>query len=152
MYAIVFLAYGPDGGRQALDIAGTPNASGLERAGRCGLDDPTLASRALDLCTLAVSQCSMLGSDFVSGEVLERASDYFDRFTRARRAPARPSTAGLEPPAARAPSSPHLLAGGDGARDNAAGLGRDREPGNVGCGAGAICHIAGRVAGRPSPC
>ncbi|MEP7344701.1 MAG: glutamate-cysteine ligase family protein [Gemmatimonadaceae bacterium] len=85
---IAGLAYGPDGGRTALEIAGPPDAEALDRAGRCGLYDPALADRAAQLYSLALRECASLGDAFVNDETLDRAREYFDRFTRLRRSPA----------------------------------------------------------------
>lgn len=82
------LAYGPDGGRCALDIAGPADVHSLEHAGRCGLGDPALAGRAVQLADLAVRECVALGDAFVDAGVLDRARDFFDRFTRVHRSPA----------------------------------------------------------------
>ena len=82
------LAYGPDRGRAALEIAGPADEEKLERAGRAGLDDAGLAERAGQLVALALRQCAALGDGFVDGETLDLARDFFDRFTRPRRSPA----------------------------------------------------------------
>jgi glutamate--cysteine ligase len=82
------LANGPDQGRGALEIAGPPDVDQLDRAGRIGLDDPDIADRAGQLAALALSECAALGDRFVDGDTLDRARDFFDRFTRARRTPA----------------------------------------------------------------
>ena len=82
------LAYGPDRGRSAVEIAGPPDADQLDRAGRIGLEDPAFANRAGQLATLALTECAALGDSFVDGDTLDRARDFFDRFTRAQRSPA----------------------------------------------------------------
>ncbi len=82
------LAYGPDRGRMALEIAGSPDAATLTSAGRFGLDDRGLAARASQLAALALHECESLGETFVDEETLDRARDFFDRLTRARRSPA----------------------------------------------------------------
>jgi len=85
---IAALAYGPDHGRTALEIAGRPDAGAMDRAGRSGLDDPCLARRAGQLVELALHEATALGDRFIDGGYLDRARDFFVRFTRARRSPA----------------------------------------------------------------
>lgn len=82
------LVYGPDDGRQAMEIAGAPDAALLSRAGRCGLDDPNLAASCLELAELGISECARLGHDFVSPQILQAAADYVEHYTRRRRSPA----------------------------------------------------------------
>ncbi|MFN8572927.1 MAG: glutamate-cysteine ligase family protein [Gemmatimonadaceae bacterium] len=81
------LVYGPDGGRSAMEIAGSPDPALLARAGRCGVDDPQLAARSLQLAELGIAECAQLGPAFASDEVLETATAYFQRFTRRHRSP-----------------------------------------------------------------
>jgi glutamate--cysteine ligase len=85
---VAALAYGPDGGRTALELAGPPDNEALERAGRVGLDNASLADRALQLAELSLQEAFALGTDFIDETVIERTREYFDRYTRMRRSPA----------------------------------------------------------------
>lgn len=82
------LAYAPGAARAALEIAGPPDATLLERAGRCGMTDPALASRAQALAELSLHGLEALGSSFAESEVVEECRVFFDRFTRRGLAPA----------------------------------------------------------------
>jgi glutamate--cysteine ligase len=72
----------------ALDVLGSPDPDLLVRAGRDGLADPVLGATAPTLCDMALEGCAALGSDFVERADLERAAEYFDRYTRRRLSPA----------------------------------------------------------------
>ena len=72
----------------ASDVLGSPDADLLVRAGRDGLTDPTLRATAPTLCDMALEGCVALGSDFVEQADLERAGEYFDRYTRRGLSPA----------------------------------------------------------------
>ena len=72
----------------AADILGTPDAELLVRAGRDGLADPTLRAAAPTLCDMALEGCAALGTEFVTQADLERAAEYFDRYTRRGLSPA----------------------------------------------------------------
>ena len=88
---LVFLAgltCHPASARTALEIAGTPDPALLERAGRCGLSDPTLAAHAIELYQTALAGGESLGSAMIDERHLDVASDYFERYTRRGRSPA----------------------------------------------------------------
>jgi glutamate--cysteine ligase len=72
----------------ALGVLGAPDFDLLVRAGRDGLTDPTLRANAPTLCDMALEGCAALGSDFVEQADLERAAEYFDRYTRRGLSPA----------------------------------------------------------------
>jgi glutamate--cysteine ligase len=82
------LTYEPAAARAALEITGPPGATLLERAGRCGMTDPALASRAQELAELSLHGLEALGSSFAEGEMVEECRAFFDRFTRRGLAPA----------------------------------------------------------------
>jgi glutamate--cysteine ligase len=82
------LAYEPDAARGALEIAGPPDATLLERAGRCGMTDPAIAARARALAELSLHGLEALGGGFAEGEFVEECRAFFDRFTRRGIAPA----------------------------------------------------------------
>ena len=71
-----------------LDLLGPPDANLLVRGGREGLTDPVLGATAPALCDMALEGCSALGADFVEAADLERAAEYFERYTRRGRSPA----------------------------------------------------------------
>ena len=72
----------------AADILGSPDAELLVRAGRDGLADPVLYAAAQTLCDISLDGCTALGDDFVEQADLDRAAEYFDRYTRQGRSPA----------------------------------------------------------------
>ncbi len=72
----------------AADILGAPDAELLVRAGRDGLADPVLGDTAPTLCDMALDGCEALGAGFVEQADLERAAEYFDRYTRRGLSPA----------------------------------------------------------------
>jgi glutamate--cysteine ligase len=72
----------------ALDVLGAPDPDLLVRAGREGLADSVLGATAPTLCDMALEGCTALGSEFVEQADLERAAEYFDRYTRRGRSPA----------------------------------------------------------------
>ncbi|HTC22800.1 MAG TPA: glutamate-cysteine ligase family protein [Gemmatimonadales bacterium] len=82
------LAYEPHALRAALELLPAPDLGLLERAGRLGLDDPTIARTAVDLCDLALGACAALGPRFVHPAHLDEARAYFDLYTRRGRSPA----------------------------------------------------------------
>ena len=73
---------------QAVDLLGTPRTALLHVAGQRGLDDTRLASLACQLVDIGLAGCRRLGSDVVEPGDLERAEDFFNRYTRRRRCPA----------------------------------------------------------------
>jgi glutamate--cysteine ligase len=72
----------------ARDVLGSPDPDLLVRAGRDGLADPVLRATAPTLCDMALEGCSALGGEFVEQADLERAAEYFDRYTRQGLSPA----------------------------------------------------------------
>jgi glutamate--cysteine ligase len=78
----------PSSARAALEIAGTPDPALLERAGRCGLNDPALAADAIELFRTALAGCESLGDAMIAERHLEVANDYFERYTGRGRSPA----------------------------------------------------------------
>jgi glutamate--cysteine ligase len=82
------LLYHPGSLHAADDLLGTPDAALLDRAGAVGLHDPAMARIAADLSELALSGCRALGANYFSPADLERAADFFDRYTRQGRTPA----------------------------------------------------------------
>jgi glutamate--cysteine ligase len=82
------LLYDSNSLRAADDLLGTPDAALLDRAGAVGLHDPAMARTSADLAELAISGCRALGPNYFHPADLERAADFFDRYTRQGRAPA----------------------------------------------------------------
>jgi glutamate--cysteine ligase len=82
------LLYHPQSLHAADDLLGTPEAALLDRAGEVGLHDEAMARTAADLSDLAMSGCRALGANYFHPADLERAADFFDRYTRQGRAPA----------------------------------------------------------------
>jgi hypothetical protein len=74
--------------RAAADHLGVPDPALLERAGRLGLRDPVLARTASDLATIALEGCGALPSGYFPRPDLERAREFFNRYTRRGRSPA----------------------------------------------------------------
>jgi glutamate--cysteine ligase len=72
----------------ATDVLGSPDAELLVRAGRDGLADPTLRATAPTLCDMALEGCTALGDEFVEQRDLDRAAEFFDRYTRRGLSPA----------------------------------------------------------------
>jgi glutamate--cysteine ligase len=72
----------------AADLLGAPDLGLLERAGRVGLHDPAVASRAVDLVEIALEGCVGLGPGYFNPADLEQARAFFDRYTRRGRSPA----------------------------------------------------------------
>jgi glutamate--cysteine ligase len=84
----VGISYDPAASRAAQDLLGSPDGDLLERAGRLGLRDAALASRAADLFEIALAGCAALGPRYVHPADLEHARTFFDLYTRRGRAPA----------------------------------------------------------------
>ena len=72
----------------ARDLLGPPDPDLLVRGGRAGLTDPVLGATAPMLCDMALEGCAALGADFAEATDLERAAEYFDRYTRRGLSPA----------------------------------------------------------------
>ena len=82
------LAYEPHALRTALELLPVAELGLLERAGRLGLNDPTIARTAVDLFDLALDACAALGPRFLHPAHLEEARAYCESYTRQGRAPA----------------------------------------------------------------
>lgn len=74
--------------RAADDLLGTPDPGMLGKAGRWGLHDPAVASKAADLFQIALAGCRGLGPGYFHTADLEEAVAFFERYTRRGRAPA----------------------------------------------------------------
>ena len=70
----------------AADLLGPPSRELLACCGREGLRHATLGRVAPLLCDLALDGCTALGSSFVSAADLASAAEFFDRYTRRKRA------------------------------------------------------------------
>ena len=84
----VGLTYDPRALAAAADLLGAPDLGLLDRAGRVGLQDPALASGAVDLVEIALDGCAGLGPGYFNPADLEQARAFFDRYTRRGRCPA----------------------------------------------------------------
>lgn len=82
------ILYDPGTLRAAADLLPLPDLGLLERAGRLGLHDPTIARTAADLFELALAGCAALGPAYFDPSDIEQARTYFDRYTRRALAPA----------------------------------------------------------------
>jgi len=85
---IVGILYDSRALRAAADLLPIPDLGLLERAGRLGLHDSSIARTAVDLFELALGGCAGLGSGYFHPADIEQARVYFERFTRRSRAPA----------------------------------------------------------------
>jgi glutamate--cysteine ligase len=72
---------------EARELLGAPSADLLRAAGRDGLTDPRIASVASDFFQVALRGAAALGR-FVSGEMVDEAREFFERYTRRGRSPA----------------------------------------------------------------
>jgi glutamate--cysteine ligase len=75
------VAYDREAADEAAEIVGDPDAELLERAGRQGLSDPTLARIARELAAVALRGCCRLGPTFMAERHLAIASDFFGTLT-----------------------------------------------------------------------
>jgi glutamate--cysteine ligase len=82
------ILYDPAALRATADLLGTPDLGLLERAGRCGLHDPAIATMAADLFEVALQGCRGLGPRYFHPSDLEQATAFFERYTRRGRSPA----------------------------------------------------------------
>jgi glutamate--cysteine ligase len=82
------MLYCPPALRATADLLGLPDPGLLERAGRCGMRDPAIATTAVDLFEIALQGCRALGPRYFHPSDLEQATAFFDRFTRRARSPA----------------------------------------------------------------
>jgi dimethylhistidine N-methyltransferase/glutamate--cysteine ligase len=76
------LAYDLRASCEAAEILNDPDSALLERAGRLGLSDPTLAGLARELAVVARRGCERLGPAFLSERDLGEATDFFGTLTR----------------------------------------------------------------------
>lgn len=84
----VGLTYDSRALRAAADLLGVPDLGQLERAGRLGLRDPSIARTAADLAQIAIEGCKGLGPAYFNPSDLEQATAFFDQYTRRGRCPA----------------------------------------------------------------
>jgi glutamate--cysteine ligase len=82
------IVYDPTSMNQALDLLGPAQTALLHVAGEQGLGNDRLARMALELVDIGLAGCRRLGPSVVDGADLERATDFFDRYTRRRLCPA----------------------------------------------------------------
>jgi glutamate--cysteine ligase len=82
------LCYDTRAMRAALELLPAPDLALLERAGRFGMEEPTIAALAGDLVDLALGGCAALGPEFFHPAHLEEARAYFEHYTRRGRSPA----------------------------------------------------------------
>jgi glutamate--cysteine ligase len=82
------LLYHPASLREADALLGAPDPELLPRAGREGLADPAVARVAADLFALGLRGVAALGERFLAGGEQEVAREFYERYTRAGRAPA----------------------------------------------------------------
>jgi glutamate--cysteine ligase len=82
------ILYNPVALHATADLLGPPDLGLLERAGRYGLHDPTVAGLAGDLFEVALQGCQGLPPGYFHPSDLEQASAFYDRYTRRARSPA----------------------------------------------------------------
>jgi glutamate--cysteine ligase len=82
------ILYDPEALRAADDLLGSPDPGLLERAGECGLRDPSFGRTGADLFEIGLRGCRALGPGWFHPADLEQATTYFDNYTRRGRAPA----------------------------------------------------------------
>ncbi len=82
------LIYDPTSLRAAADLLGEPDPALLDRAGRLGLRDSTIARTAQALTALALEGCERLGAGYFHPADLGEARAFFERFTWCGRSPA----------------------------------------------------------------
>lgn len=75
------LTYDASAAGEAAEIVGDPDADLLERAGRRGVADPTLARLTRELAAVALRGCQRLGPTFFAERHLGLASDFFGTLT-----------------------------------------------------------------------
>lgn len=76
------ILYDPATLRAADDLLGTPDPELLDRSGRDGLHDQSIARTATDLFQLALDGGRRLGSGYFHPAELEEASAFFEQYTR----------------------------------------------------------------------
>jgi glutamate--cysteine ligase len=88
---LVFLAgctYAPAAFREAVEIAGAPDAGVLEAAGRDGVAHPEIGPRARALAEVALKGARGMAPGFFSAADMDAAEAFFARYTFRGRAPA----------------------------------------------------------------
>jgi len=99
------IAYDRTSLNQALEVLGPAQTALLHLGGEQGLGNDRLARMALELADIGLAGCRRLGPSVVDGADLERATDFFQRYTRRRRCPAddylRPAAAAVASGAGR---------------------------------------------------
>lgn len=85
------LVYHPASAKAAQEVLGAPDPGLLAVAGRCGLADPSIATRSRELWRIAREGCVSLGPGFISSADIEQVDDYVRRFTERGRSPAHDS-------------------------------------------------------------
>jgi glutamate--cysteine ligase len=96
----VGITYAAAGLPAAAELLGPPDPALLERAGRLGLRDRSIAATAADLVGVALEGCASLGPRYFRATDLDRARAFFDRYTRRGRAPADDTLAPVSTPSA----------------------------------------------------
>ena len=91
---VVGITYDSRALRAAADLLGAPDLGRLDRAGRVGLRDPSIARTAADLVQVAIEGCEGLGPAYFNPSDLEQAKAFFDLYTLRGRSPADDQTEG----------------------------------------------------------
>jgi glutamate--cysteine ligase len=76
---VTAIVYDRKSAQRAFEIVGTPSVDLLELAGIKGLSHPALRRMARALADIALDGADSLGSEYLSAEDVETASEYFDR-------------------------------------------------------------------------
>jgi len=79
---ITGLVYHAPSARAAIAIAGAPDEALLERAGRAGLTNPEIRSRAAKLVDLSLEGAHALGNDYITSEDRSHAAAWLERRLR----------------------------------------------------------------------
>ena len=82
------ILYHPGALHASADLLGLPDLGLLQRAGRYGLHDSSIARTASDLFEVALQGCQCLGPGYFHPSDLDQAAAFFDRYTRQGRSPA----------------------------------------------------------------
>lgn len=76
------IVYDAPSAQAAAELLDEPDPSRLLRAGRVGLRDPEIAAAARDLFEIGLRGCAALGPEFLSTTHLEKAREFYERYTR----------------------------------------------------------------------
>ena len=76
---VTAIVYDRDSAQRAFEIVGTPSIDLLELAGIKGLSHPALRRMARALADIALDGAESLGTEYLSAEDVQAASEYFDR-------------------------------------------------------------------------